>query len=199
GLGDAAIAVPHQRVGRMEQIAGKPGRRSELTHEQEQRDDREVVDREPRPEQALEIVEQRALAHQPPIAAGASNEHCGAERHAQRDQDQHRADDDAGNLDLAHSAVCSATGSATLIPQLWASATSAAANTPGRRPTRPSQIENPTTMLVSPLWRISMLPTAARHPTARNMIAISRLPKRSSQSRTRSLARSVNRSTAMCP
>ena len=43
------------------------------------------------------------------------------------------------------------------------------------------------------------MPTTARQPTAKNMIAMSRQPKRSSHSLVRWLALSVKRSTEMCP
>ena len=54
-------------------------------------------------------------------------------------------------------------------------------------------------MLVSPLRAMSTLPTTVRQATTRNIAAMSTALRRSSARTVRSPARSVKKSTMMCP
>jgi hypothetical protein len=115
----AAMATPPRQwpmkaADEAEQRARQPAVGGELAHQQEQRDDDQVVVRQPRIGQVLQRVEQRRpfAAGQPHVAAGAHREHRDADGHAQHQQHQHDAEQHQAGADAAHRntpRTCSAT------------------------------------------------------------------------------------------
>ena len=96
----AAAAMTEKRADEAEQAAAQAAMRGELTHQQEQRDDYQVVVREPRVGQILQGIEQREHLSrgEVEIAACADAEHRDADRHThdqQRHQDAEHAEADA--------------------------------------------------------------------------------------------------------
>ncbi len=78
--------------------------RRELPHQQEERDDDEVVVRKPRVGEVLERIEERreVATGQVEVAAETHDEHRDADRDADEHQRQHDAEDRKARFDAAH-------------------------------------------------------------------------------------------------
>ena len=79
----AAAKMSDQRIGELEQRSAQPALRGELSHQNEQRNHRQVVQREARVGRALQVIDQTAIARQIPVAHRAGQKH--------RDRDRARA------------------------------------------------------------------------------------------------------------
>ena len=102
--GNAAAKVAEERADEAEQRLRQAAMGGELAHQQEERNDDEVVIRQPRVGEILERIEQRGrvAASEVEVAAKADDEHCDADRNPHDHQHQHDAEDHESRLDPAH-------------------------------------------------------------------------------------------------
>jgi hypothetical protein len=86
----AAPEVTDQCVREAEECPGEATLGRELPHEQEQRDDGQVVNRKPRPRRSLQVIQERGVVREGDIPDRPGDEHGDRDRHAQGHQREHR-------------------------------------------------------------------------------------------------------------
>src|SRR4029453_10582771 len=115
---DASLVVAQESADEAEQRLGKPAMRRELTHQQEERNDDEIVMRQSRVGEILERVKERrdVASREINVTSGANDEHGDADRHTHDHQREHHAKDHEADPDATHECAPTLAAVAAALP-----------------------------------------------------------------------------------